>query len=370
VGADDPSPEAISAGDLPRVLVVGPDPGAHGGVAAMVGAIVSSDGLRTRFRLGLVTTVGHEQRIGKGLHAMRGLARLALEVARRRVDVVDVHSSTGGSLARKVAALTIARLGRVPVVFHLHAGGAAALLDGERGGIQARLLRHALRTADCVVSLTPGWDDRVRRAVPVRRSRVVGNVPSLPAPVTRREPDRTIVCLGHLYRRKGVHDLLDAFALLRHDDPELVLVLAGEGPEAAPLAARVAADPLLRGAVELPGWIGPDAKAQLLSRAGCLVIPSHDEGLPLSLLEAMVSGVPVVATRVGGIPEAVRDGVDGLLVPPADVPALAAAIASILGDGKLRDALTASAAERARERYSAESLAREMAEVFHEVLAS
>jgi glycosyltransferase involved in cell wall biosynthesis len=167
-----------------------------------------------------------------------------------------------------------------------------------------------------------------------------------------------------------VHDLLDAFALLRRDDPELVLVLAGEGPEAAPLAARVAADPLLRGAVELPGWIGPDAKAQLLSRAGCLVIPSHDEGLPLSLLEAMVSGVPVVATRVGGIPEAVRDGVDGLLVPPADVPALAAAIASILGDGKLRDALTASAAERARERYSAESLAREMAEVFHEVLAS
>jgi glycosyltransferase involved in cell wall biosynthesis len=84
----------------------------------------------------------------------------------------------------------------------------------------------------------------------------------------------------------------------------------------------------------------------------------------------MVSGVPVVATRVGGIPEAVRDGVDGLLVPPADVPALAAAIESILGDGKLRDALTASAAERARERYSAESLAREMAEVFHEVLAS
>ena len=335
----------------------------------MVGAVVHSEALSARFRMGLVTTVGNEQGARKGLHAVRGLSRLAYEVARGRVDVVDVHSSTRGSLARKVVALTIARLGRVPVVFHLHAGGAAALLGGGRAGIQARALLYALRTADCVVALTPGWEEQIRKAVPVRRARVVGNVPSLTYPVSRQTPEKTIVCLGHLYRRKGVHDLLDAFAILRRDDPEVRLVLAGEGPEAVPLAERVAAEPVLRGAVDLPGWIGPAAKASLLARAGCLVIPSHDEGLPLSLLEAMVSRVPVVATRVGGIPEALRDGVDGLLVPPQDVHALAGAIATVLRDRELQDALTASAAERAQTRYSHESFAREMTAIFDEVVA-
>jgi glycosyltransferase involved in cell wall biosynthesis len=102
------------------------------------------------------------------------------------------------------------------------------------------------------------------------------------------------------------------------------------------------------------GWLGREAAGQLLSRASVFVLPSYAEGLPMSVLEAMAAGCPVVATRVGGIPDLITDGVDGLLVPPGDPHALAAALERILRDPAFARQLGNAARQTIANRYTAE----------------
>jgi glycosyltransferase involved in cell wall biosynthesis len=145
--------------------------------------------------------------------------------------------------------------------------------------------------------------------------------------------------------------------------------MAGEGGEAHRL--RLEANRLgLNAAVELPGWIGSDEKAELLARAACLALPSHDEGLPLAVLEAMLAGVPVVATSVGGVPEIVADGRHALLVAPRDTEALATALARVLDDPQLAKQLSEAARQRANAEYAPDRLAERVSAVYRDVLAS
>ena len=144
-----------------------------------------------------------------------------------------------------------------------------------------------------------------------------------------------LVYLGLFARSKGVFDLIDALTRLR---PECLgrtrLVLAGNGDlkGVRDLAERRG----LSRFVEVRDWLGPAERERLLASADAFVLPSYAEGLPMSLLEAMAWGLPVISTTVGSIPEHVRDGVQGLLVQPGDVSELAGAIERIVMDDALR----------------------------------
>jgi glycosyltransferase involved in cell wall biosynthesis len=108
----------------------------------------------------------------------------------------------------------------------------------------------------------------------------------------------------------------------------------------------------MQDAITLAGWIDGEAKAKLLAESDIYVLPSHNEGLPMSVLEAMAMHQPVVTTRVGGIPELVSDGVDGLLIDASDQDALANALSTLLGDAALRGRLGQAARDRIEARYS------------------
>ncbi len=151
--------------------------------------------------------------------------------------------------------------------------------------------------------------------------------------------------LGRLHADKGIYDLLDALSQLRAAVPDVRLVCAGEGERAA--VARYAERLGIGDAVKFTGWVGPSGKRALLESAAVCALPSYDEGMPLGLLEAMAAGVPVVATRVGGVPDIVEDGVSGILVEPGSPLALAGAIVRVLGDRETRERLAAGAAATA-----------------------
>ncbi len=132
------------------------------------------------------------------------------------------------------------------------------------------------------------------------------------------------------------------------------MLAAGEGGEHAVLAARVRTLGLDAN-VRFLGRV--DDVASVLAAADVLVMPSRQEGLGVAALEAMAAGLPVIASRVGGLPEAVVDGATGLLVPPADVPALAAAIARLAADRALARRLGAAGRARVRERFTMAGMA-------------
>jgi glycosyltransferase involved in cell wall biosynthesis len=239
--------------------------------------------------------------------------------------------------------MSLALVARWPVVFHLHGGGFSRWYERECGPVKRAVVRFFLMRSARVVVLSEAWRDWVRWTVPRARITCIPNAVALPPPLrAARDPSR-IAFVGKLTESKGVFELLEAVAAARATCPELRLELAGEGDVEA--VAHRAHELGIGDRVLIRGWCPPSVRERILARAGIFALPSHVEGSPMSLLEAMAAGCAVVATRVGGIPDAVHDEVDGLLVPEGDTPALAGALARLLADPSLALRLGAAARE-------------------------
>ncbi len=210
------------------------------------------------------------------------------------------------------------------------------------------LLGRALAGADRICPTSAFASELVARAYPFDPAsvRVIPNgisdeflQPTAARPSTGTEP--FAIYFGRLAREKGVHVLLDAIA--RAGSLPIRFVLAGRGPELERLRAR--ARDLQH--VRFETWLDARELAALVQRASFAVLPSLEESFGNTMAEAMALGVPVIATTAGSIPELIEHEATGLLVPPGDAPALAAAIARLASDASLRGRLGAAARTRA-----------------------
>jgi glycosyltransferase involved in cell wall biosynthesis len=249
---------------------------------------------------------------------------------RDRVDVVV------GSWAypEGVASVIVARLLGLPVVVQL-LGSDMNVIARQEG--PRRILARVLPQADAVVGVSQPLVDAARAlGVAADRSVVVPNgvdrtrfhpTDRLEARAALGRPDphgRWIVFVGNLLDSKGIPELLEAFRRIAPAHPELKLAIVGGGPEAA-RCERAAAD--LPGRVLHAGARPHDEVPRWIAAADVMTLPSHREGMPNVVLEALASGRRVVATRVGGIPDVITSPVFGELVPAGDAGALAEALA-------------------------------------------
>ncbi len=332
-----------------QVIMIGTDPATHGGIASAVNAWAEA-GLLARWPVTYVATHRDGTRLEKLLRAIDALVAFAALACRIPCAVLHVHAASRASFWRKLPFIAAALLMRWPVLFHLHGGGFATFYERECGAIGRAAVRFVMARAARVIVVSERWKGWVRTAFPKARVDCVPNaVPLRPAAWETRDPAR-IAFVGRLTQEKGVHDLLEAVASLRVSHPRVRLELAGDGD--ADAIARRAYDLGIGDRVLIRGWCDAPARERMLARAGVFALASHAEGLPMSLLEAMAAGCPVVASRVGGIPDAVQDGTDGLLVPAGDVPALAAALARVLEDRDLAARLGGSAQVAIARRHS------------------
>lgn len=174
---------------------------------------------------------------------------------------------------------------------------------------------------------------------------------------------KVIGTVGRLHQVKGHFHLLDAAQQLMKDYPDLYLVIVGDGPLAADYPDQISRRGLT-GRVIMPGFCPDVYEYYAIMDIFCL--PSLMEGQGLVLLEAMNIGLPVVATRVGGIPEVIRDGINGLLVPAGDAPALATAIARILDNPELAGNLV-SHGEEILQQFSLDNMVKKTIAVYDAV---
>lgn len=278
-----------------------------------------------------------------------------------RPDVVHLQDRRAGWLGRGVAPALRARDRRIGVVYTLHgvADGLSDLVAGN-ARVAARRRRDGWYYLTGERAITRWGGGRVvvpsaavaayavdHVGLPVG---VIDVVPNGVDPARFRAARATTgapvaVWVGVLAPVKRVDVLLDAVA----DVPRLRLVVVGDGPLRGEVERRCA-EPDLAGRVELAGRV--DDPSRLVAGADLYVLTSDAENCPLSLLEAMASGLPVVATAVGGVPEVVRDGIDGLLCPAGDVAALTSALGRLAADPYLRSLLGGAARDRVLDGYT------------------
>jgi len=172
-----------------------------------------------------------------------------------------------------------------------------------------------------------------------------------------------ILCIGRLTPSKGQHSLLRAVAHLIAAGRSVRLRLVGDGPDRESLALEIASLGLGRHTV-LEGATNQDRIRDFYGSADVFVLPSFAEGIPVVLMEAMAMEIPCVSTFVAGIPELIRDGVEGILVAPSDDHALAGAIQRLIDDSELRLRLGAAGRRRVIEQYNLEANVRRLARIF------
>ncbi|MDT0486559.1 glycosyltransferase family 4 protein [Streptomyces doebereineriae] len=339
--------------------------------ARIAAAVAGAPDLRpvvitTRLDRGLRTTVGNEDgipvvRLGVWLKLsntpLSPLWPLQLRhwLRRTRAEVVNVHAPVPG-----LGDLAVAVAGRRPTVLTYHAGsmhkgeadsGVADRLIGlyERAVLPRVFARARRLVAVSPVSLADGHPHAVRISPGVDTDRFTPGEPA------SRRP-RTVVYVGRMDRSsawKGVDVLVRAFAHLARTVPDARLRLVGDG-DALPGLRALAAELGVADRLETPGALSGEALTDAVRTAAVLALPSltEAESFGMALVEAMACATPVVGSEVGGIPHVVDDGETGLLVPPGDPDALAAACAKLLADGDLADRIGAAGRRTAEERYA------------------
>jgi glycosyltransferase involved in cell wall biosynthesis len=159
-----------------------------------------------------------------------------------------------------------------------------------------------------------------------------------------------LITVGRLSSEKGQVVLLRACKLLADRGTKVHLTLIGSGPLEGLIRDEIASENM-EAYVELTGELPPEGVRSKLEESDVFCLTSFAEGLPISIMEAMAVGVPVIATSIAGIPELVVNEETGLLVPPGNIEALADALATLLGDRKLQDRMVGAARRRVEERH-------------------
>lgn len=351
-----------------RRLVVahlGPDPRDDGGMPAVLRELMASP-LAETHRLRVIPTHRRVSLAGRVLVFLGALGRLVVFCLPPGPRIVHVHAAVGGSMYRKGICVAVSRLLNRPVVLHVHTGAVELASFVENLGPWRRAaFRWVFRHASRVISVSSACAREAESCFAVGRIEVVPNPAPSPAAVCgRRRPESAgqveVIYLGGFADPvKGADVLLRALPQLLARASDIRVTLAGPGVPPAALAS-------LDDRVHWAGWLDEPAKAERLRTADIFVLPSTSEGLPMALLEAMSHGLAVVASSMGGVPDVITDGVDGLLVPPGDPAALAGALADLAGDPRHARALGHAAQQRA-ERLGLDSFAARLEEVYLEL---
>ncbi|HEX5533616.1 MAG TPA: glycosyltransferase family 4 protein [Actinomycetales bacterium] len=280
-------------------------------------------------------------------------------------DVVHIHTACapGVTALRAGALATAGRLRGAHVVVHVHGGLVRNWLTGRP---RRALMRAALAPADRVVVVSCAVLQALAPIVPHRRLSLMDNAVDEAATVreVRRAGPPRVLFVGNLTPRKGVLELLAASRALTRRGVEHELLIAGgtpdEGVEAEAQVRSAARD----SSAQFLGALPRESMPAVYRQADVLCLPSWWEAMPLSILEAMAAGLPVIAADVGDVSRAVEDGVSGLLVPPRDPLALAGALEQLLGDPEAASRMGAAGRAIVAERFSTRRLQRDLASLY------
>lgn len=360
----------------PVALLLGPHRGAVSGVSTHLNLLFGSR-LADEFSLVHFQVGGEGRNESSPARALRLLASpwlLVSEILARRALVVHINTSLNArAYWRDLAYLIGAKLCGASVLYQVHGGTLPQAFFG-KSRLLAAFLRATLRLPDAIAVLASVEFDAYRRFVPEQQVLLLPNgVDHLRyARLAREQPGPgaplRLVYIGRLAREKGLVEMLRGVALARAQGANVRLAIGGSGPE-EPRLRRLAGKLGLADNVSFAGPVFGRDKLELLGGADAFLFASQSEGLPYALLESMAAGVPVVATRVGAIPDVVVDGVHGLLVPPRDPGAIAGAIRKLM-DRELLARMSSTCRKRIAAGYSIDLLAGRFCNLYSELCSA
>ena len=284
-------------------------------------------------------------------------------------DLIHIHLAHGMSFYRKLLILLIGYFRKDLILVHLH-GSDFEIFYTTGGYIQKKLISWMFNHATELIVLSEQWEKFVQGVCTNRNIKILYNG-ALPEQFKSYDYDSNtinILFMGELGTRKGTYDLINAYIPIYEEFPNANLILGGDGEveKTRKMAKQVGIDDR----VKLKGWLSGQDKIDAFENADIYVLPSYNEGLPVSILEAMAAGLPIISTPVGGISEAVLHGTNGYLVDPGDIESLSGSLAQLCRDRSLRDIMGNESLRLINNKFHLKKIVKDLYSIYDQVVST
>ncbi|MFT6918365.1 MAG: glycosyltransferase involved in cell wall biosynthesis [Cognaticolwellia sp.] len=347
-----------------KVLVISVSNTAKGGVATVVTTFMNNDFLNNEYDMQYFHTHSPNGKLNKNFSLFKACLIFPFMVCFGRFDIAHIHGSLKGSFARKSYFLFWLRLFSIPTIYQCHAAQAKKFFNSLSDKQYLRVLK-TFRKYQLCLCLGSNWVQELE-LLTSRQWNILFN------PVAEHSLVRTdhITCnftfMGELSGRKGIVDLINAFALTSNDNSRLLIAGNGDTRSLQKLCSELD----ISHKVEILGWVDKQQKINLLKRTDVVVLPSYAEGLPMSILEAMSIGLPVITTPVGSVQDAITHNVHGLLVEAGNVSQITSAINELSYDIDKRVRLGNMGKVKFLENFKDDVVAKKLSEYYKELIRS
>ncbi|MGG4036977.1 glycosyltransferase family 4 protein [Heyndrickxia ginsengihumi] len=322
-----------------KILMVGSSTKVKGGMTTVVESFLNYD-FKDEFKIVYIPThIENTNTFYKLLFFFISLLRIVYNLLFNRIRIVHMHMSERGSFKRKYIIYKIAKFFNKIVITHSHGAEFKEYYDVVNAKQKSKI-SELLRESDLVITLGERWSEIIKNIEPNSKTCILRNAVNIPAESNMiiEKDCYNILFLAVLIKRKGILDLINSSALiideLKKFNKEVKFTIAGDGEllnESIDLVTQLG----LKENFYFLGWVDNKKKAELLRKADLFILPSYNEGLPLSIIEAMSYGVPIISTNVGSINEAVICGRNGFLIKPGDTKGIKNAITKLLTKGDI-----------------------------------
>jgi glycosyltransferase involved in cell wall biosynthesis len=335
-------------------LMIGTDPSGQGGIASVSRNMLTLP-FATEWNIQLVTSHKSVNKFAMFFIFAWSFVTIFLSRLKGEPGLAHIHLASRGSFSRKEMLARWARFLGFRILIHLHGGQFDKFYEDECSTAKKNKVEKLFYSAHQVVVLSRNWFLWVKKTFPgVKKLDIVYNFGPSDTFPRKVSNNSTILFLGRICEAKGIHDLIKVLPNVIACVPELKVILGGDG-DITPFLEQAEKLGVLQH-VDFIGWVEKKDKLDLLASCSVFVLPSYYEGFPVGITEAMAFGIPVVATDVGGIPDAISDEQEGLLIKPGDLLNLGNSLIKLLLDKQFADELARNAQQKYKQSFCSEAI--------------
>lgn len=362
----------------PKILIVGSYPPPYGGIAVLVKEILNSR-LKDKYALIHCRTGSRDVTVASKEICIRSIIRLIHDhlfliylLVKHSPRVVNLYSPAFLGFWSKSILAIVSKLFRKKTVIHIHSAKFDSWYNNA-SQIKKWLIRFLLNRVDIIVVEGGIWKTFFKQIVPESKLVIIPNCVHLSnfkkTKKSKRENKITVLFPGSLCERKGVFDILKAIPLVIKEEKNIKFIFGGcSSNEEEIKILEIIKSQHLENYTAFIGEYTDKNKAEIYGSADIFILPSYAEGLPISMLDAMASGLPIISTRVAAIPEVIDDRVNGFLIEPGDYKALAERILILTKDRNLRKKMGKNNIEKIRKNYDFSSMVKNFDELQQKLL--
>ena len=353
-----------------KICMIVQNPMVKGGIAAVANGYRGSM-LEKEFTISYVESYKDGAKFTKLLKSIKGYFHFAKVLLLEKPELVHIHSSFGPSFYRKIPFIYMASWAKKPIINHCH-GADFDSFYLNASNKKKKLIKKIYNKCTVMIALSDEWKERLSLIVQNDKIELIENYSRIHEDAIKEKVNRKrngqILFLGEIGQRKGCYDIPAVVEKVVEKFPDVKFVLGGTGDIES--IRKLLREKGIEKNVVFPGWVRGKEKDRLLRESDIFFLPSYNEGMPMSILDAMGYALPIVSTDVGGIPKIVHNGENGHVCEPGDVQAFSNALIKILMNGDLCEKYGESSVEIVKQGYSFEGHIKRLTRLYKKTLTT